>query len=365
MRALPNRIPYLSAALAGLLVLFFLLGRTADTLDLAERYGFSLSSPALLTSLTYLFVHGGAWHLLLNLLLLGVFATYTEIYGRRTVWLALAVVGAVVAAYGELLMAVVTGAPRTGVMVGASGAISAMAGWSFILGARDREPDLVTRLVRAAAVGWLALQIVAILLVTWQGAPSATAHWAHLWGFVVGGAVGAITGPSSGGVLRRASALIRGQRPADALALLSEPMQGPAEQERLLLTVEAWNALGDKEQAAASLAALVQTCPTPENIQNLVEAVGAGGVRVLQPDQRVHLASLPGVPLQARIALLASFVEEARNVQGRASAMLQLADLLKVSEPDHARALLQQLTEEYSGTETADLAASRLRAFST
>ena len=362
MRGLPSRIPYLSAVLATLLVVFFLLGRPFDTLDLAERYGFSLSSPTPLTSLTYLFVHSGTGHLLLNLVLLAAFATYAEVNGRRAVWLALAVVGTVAAAYGELLTAVVTGAPRTGVMVGASGAISAMAGWSFVLGVRDREPDLVTRLVRSAAIGWLALQIVAILLVTRQEGPSATAYWAHLWGFVIGGAVGAVIGPSSEGILRRASALIHGQRPAEALALLSDPMRGQAEQKRLALTAQAWNALGDREQAAASLAALVQKCPTPENIQDLVEA---GGVRHLQPAKRVHVASLPGVSLQARIALLASFIEEARNVQGRASAMLQLADLLRVSDCEKARALLQQVMEEYAGTEPADLAAGRLRTFRT
>lgn len=362
MRALLPRIPYLSTALAALLVVFFFLSRSADPLDLAERYGFSLSSPKLLTALTYLFVHGGVGHLLLNLLLLAAFGTYAEIYGRRAIWPAVTIFGATVAAYGELLMAVVTGAQRTGVMVGASGAISALAGWSFILGVREREPDLMTRLVRSAAVGWLVLQIVAILLATRQEGPSVTAYWAHLWGFVVGGAVGAIVGPSSSSVLHRASALIRGQRPADALALLSERMKGPAEKERLRLTVEAWNALGDREQAAASLAVLVQTYPTPENIRALVEA---GGVGALQPAQRLHLAAQAGLSLQTRKAILASFVGEAREVQGRASAMLQLADLLRASDCDGARALLQRVVEEYAGTETADLAAGRLRAFST
>ena len=358
MRALPPSIPYLSAAFAALLLVFFHVSRKAGILDLAERYGFSLSSPAPLTSLTYLFVHGSIGHLLLNLMLLAVFATYAELHGRRTAWPVVAIVGAVVAAYGELLMALVTGAPRTGVMVGASGALSAMAGSSFILAAQEREPDLIARLVRSAAVGWLALQIVAILLVTRQEGPSVTAYWAHLWGFVVGAALGAMTGPSSGRVLRRASAMIREQRPADALALLAKPMQGEAEQQRLSLVAKAWSALGDREQAAASLAALVETRPTPESLQTLVDA---GGVTALQPAQRLRLAALEGVSVQVRIALLASFVKEARDVQGRASAMLQLADLLRGSDADRARSLLLQVTEEYSGTEAADLAAGRLR----
>lgn len=361
MTALPPRVPYLSVAFGVSLVVAFILGHSTDPLELAERYGFSLSDPSLPRSISYVFVHGGAGHLLLNLVLLAAFATFSEVYGRRTLWPAVALAGAVIGAYGELLVAIVTGAARTGVLVGASGAISAMAGWSFALGAREREPDLLTRLVRSAAVGWLALQAVAILLVTRQAGPSATAYWAHLWGFVAGGTFGALTRPAPSSILRRASALIRGNRPADALALLTEPMEGLAEQERLELIVQAWRALGDTEQVAHAQAVLVQACPTIENLQALVDA---GGVTALSPSERLRLATVEGVSLQARVALLTSFEAEPKDVPGRASALLQLADLLRGSDSARARALLERVIAEYAGSEPADLAVGRLRALS-
>jgi membrane associated rhomboid family serine protease len=141
--------------------------------------------PAWLTPLSSTLVHGGAVHLVLNLLMLVLFGTkFERILGAGGI-LTLYVVGAYAAAIAQWLSATASPTP----MIGASGAISAIIGAFALTFGRQkpivRSPGL-NRALNALwlLAAWIVLQMMTGVLAGTQGFLLATP--AHIGGFVAG-----------------------------------------------------------------------------------------------------------------------------------------------------------------------------------
>jgi len=118
------------------------------------------------------FLHGGVLHLLFNGLMLVDLGRYCE--PLLSSWKFVVVYGAS-ALLGSLLHCLATPAP----MVGASGALCGLFGLLLVYSIRERHPELRDGLVRSILV--IALMSYALPNV---------AHFAHLGGFLAGGALG-------------------------------------------------------------------------------------------------------------------------------------------------------------------------------
>lgn len=158
----------------------------------AVQAGTLVSGPTL-DLFTYMFLHAGWLHLMGNALFLWIFAPNVEDRLGRPRFLALYLVGGVVAALAHVATDPTGSAP----MIGASGAISAVLGAYVVLFPRARIQSLVFLvffydLVAVPSVivlgFWFLLQLIdgfTSLGLTTQ-ASGGIAFWAHIGGFVAG-----------------------------------------------------------------------------------------------------------------------------------------------------------------------------------
>jgi rhomboid family protein len=156
-----------------------------------RQYGYIPSQPQLLTVFSSMFLHSGLWHLLGNMFFLWMFGNRVE--NMLGSWLFIPVYLA--CGIGALYLHAAFNQESTLPCVGASGAISGIAGIYFLLFPKA-EFDLIFYLgwfklgsVQArthAAVGaWIGEQILLGLLTQVEHF-SSVAFWAHVGGFGMG-----------------------------------------------------------------------------------------------------------------------------------------------------------------------------------
>ena len=199
------RTPYVTIGIIAICVLVFLfqVGAGAEGgHNIVYRYGFipALISgsgelpphlagfPSLLTSITSMFLHGGWFHLLGNMVFLWIFGDNIEdVLGHFRY-----VVFYVLSGAGAVLLQYLSDPASTLPMVGASGAISGILGGYIILFPKAKVLTLVwfgffLTTIRISAVWFLG----AWFLMQWINALSSNgdagvAWWAHIGGFIAG-----------------------------------------------------------------------------------------------------------------------------------------------------------------------------------
>ncbi|MFD7368649.1 rhomboid family intramembrane serine protease [Nocardiopsis alba] len=166
-----------------------ILGRAALAEPLTPECGGIEGKSVWFSVLSSMFLHGGAMHLLGNMVYLFVFGPVVEDRIGRLRYLLLYVLTGVVAVYGHALVDMDGGVP----MIGASGAISGVLGAYLVVQFRSRVTTLVFGVVPMRLPGWavvgsyFALQY--LLYVTSSTAPgggSGVAYAAHVYGFIAG-----------------------------------------------------------------------------------------------------------------------------------------------------------------------------------
>ncbi|GHD36268.1 rhomboid family intramembrane serine protease [Nocardiopsis kunsanensis] len=145
--------------------------------------------------LSSMFVHGGAAHLLGNMVYLFVFGPVVEDRIGRLRFLALYLATGLAAALGQTLSDLDGEVP----MVGASGAISGVLGAYLVVQFRSRVTTLVFVVVPMRLPGWALVGsyfvLQYLLYVTGSEAPgegSGVAYAAHVYGFIAGVVLGLV-----------------------------------------------------------------------------------------------------------------------------------------------------------------------------
>ena len=163
------------------------------------------AAPAMVGVVASIFLHGGWLHLLGNMLYLWIFGNNVEDRVGRLPFLLFYLAGGVVAALAQVWID-----PRSGVpLVGASGAIAAALGAYLVLYPSARVVSIVFlgffyQLAEVPAVivlgFWFVLQLVSgVASLDAQTAQGGVAFFAHIGGFVMGLAVGALLRVSGAG----------------------------------------------------------------------------------------------------------------------------------------------------------------------
>ncbi|WP_017614344.1 rhomboid family intramembrane serine protease [Nocardiopsis salina] len=142
-----------------------------------------------------MFVHGGAAHLLGNMVYLFVFGPVVEDRIGRLRFLALYLATGLAAALGQALSEVGGQVP----MVGASGAISGVLGAYLVVQFRSRVTTLVFVVIPMRLPGWALVGsyfvLQYLLYVTGSDSPgedSGVAYAAHVYGFIAGVVLGLV-----------------------------------------------------------------------------------------------------------------------------------------------------------------------------
>jgi membrane associated rhomboid family serine protease len=192
-----------------------------QTLFLA--HGFVPAHASATTAFTSMFLHAGFWHFLGNMFFFWMFGNRVEnLFGR---WLFAATY--LVSGFGATACYYVLNLHSTVPCVGASGAISGIAGCFLVLFPRARF-DLVFYLgyirlktietrALAAVLAWLGEQTLLGLLTSALHVAGGVAYWAHFGGFVAGVTVGLLFRLVAGEKLHETGDLVEPQGPDDPL----------------------------------------------------------------------------------------------------------------------------------------------------
>ncbi len=163
-------------------------GLSVEALGLTPAYLPFESGPAfmsyLLNLLTYIFAHGGWWHLISNMWMFRIFADNIEDVMNPPRFAVFYLLCGVIAGLVHALVNADSHVP----VVGASGAISGVLGAYFLLYPRARVTTFVFFLIIDLPAslylgGWFLLQLVSGLQ---DGGGAGVAWWAHLGGFAAG-----------------------------------------------------------------------------------------------------------------------------------------------------------------------------------
>lgn len=178
--------PWVNYALIATNILLFLAGYSASSREHMVRIsGLMLEPdlPQLHQFVTCIFLHGDLWHLLGNMVFLWVFGNAVNDKLGHVPYLAFYLAGGILAGVGYMLLA------GDRAVLGASGAIAAVAGMYLVLLPR-------TRVTVVFLLGWL----------IWPAEVSSLLFILIQFGFDLVMTVGVMTGPGSGGVAYAAHA---------------------------------------------------------------------------------------------------------------------------------------------------------------
>ncbi|MFC7330376.1 rhomboid family intramembrane serine protease [Marinactinospora rubrisoli] len=158
--------------------------------DATQCQGAGFGKIPVLSAFTSMFLHGGALHLLSNMVYLFVFGPCVEDRLGRFRYLAFYVVCGIAACYA---FALAQGADATVPLVGASGAISGVLGGYLVVQFRSRVITLVFGVIPVRLPGWTLVATYFVLqyflyvsLTLFPGEQTQTAYAAHVYGFVAG-----------------------------------------------------------------------------------------------------------------------------------------------------------------------------------
>ncbi len=193
-----ERTPYVTYGLIAVNVAVYLLTYQAMTnpAQLGAFYYNWASVPRLVmdgghgyTVFTSMFLHGGFWHLTLNMLFLWIFGDNLEDAFGHLGFLLFYLASGMLAGFAHILSEPDSAVP----MIGASGAIAGVMGGYLLLFPRARVDMIVVLFVffkRFSVPAWVTLLFwFGVQLLNGAGASVAAggvAYWAHIGGFVAG-----------------------------------------------------------------------------------------------------------------------------------------------------------------------------------
>lgn len=196
-----KHFPFVNYAIIALTIYIFFLQLTAPDFErFVNVYGFipaafKFSNPSTYPPVLYsMFLHGGFFHIISNLWFLRVFGDNVEDVFGHIKYLLFYILGGVVAVLAQYMVAPHVTVP----LVGASGAISAVAGAYFVYFKNSRVKSLVTLvffwtvidLSAAVVLGyWFIVQVVSglgSLTMVGDANEGGVAFFAHVGGFAFG-----------------------------------------------------------------------------------------------------------------------------------------------------------------------------------
>lgn len=334
---------------------------TLGTEQAAYSYGFlpDAGSPQsaqqrLITLFAGVFVHVEPFHLLANMILLAALGPIVERaagwWRTLTVYLGGAVVG-VLAHWAIVSVALPLAAQKP--LVGASGGIAGLVGFSFVRFFRARVPlfPKVRVPVYGVIVAWIALEVVGATLSV-RAFDLASSHWAHLGGIATGVLLSFLFGSarvveSETWKERLADAHAKG---ADAVAAVARARlsKNPQDAEALESLASSLVASGRAEEAKQMLLRIAKDTPLAGGGAAVRLLADNGWLRELPARVRLRTAGalVPHAPDLAE-RLLLTILEEPPS-EDTPDALFMLVEISAKSDPDGARRYAAMLTSQFA-----------------
>ncbi len=337
-------------------VAFFVLVRP----DYVEAWGFRSSEPSIVSAFSSLFVHANAFHLLGNMVFLAAVGVAVEIAtgsGRFSlVYLASGLVGV------ALFWLATRRAIDPPVLVGASGTIAGCAGYYSLRYTSLRVPLAPKRSASVAVVtlAWLVLQIIGAIVNVGQPIAS-SGFFAHLGGAVAGLILGLVLKAPDLGGRRLGHAVLDALNEADPerqIAHIRSHLEShPDDISMQIRLAEELERFGDEKAEREHLKALIFRASGEEQARFIARLEELDGLEDIAAVRRRQLADT--VSPSAAYRLLTSIIQGPKTDPQRPDAMLDLASLLRSSEPESSELILSQLVQEYPLHGATELAKQR------
>lgn len=328
---------------------------------LVAQFGFRAGAPTLASALASPFLHENLFHLLGNMVFLAAVGPAVELAAGSVRFAVVFAAGALAGVSAHWLLASASSAP----MIGASGAVAACVAYYSVRYGSLRvplAPHVGVTMLGMVAV-WLALQVVGGFL-TLGSQGGGTAYWTHLGGFATGLALGlAFRAPSLARVELGHAVLkeMNSRSPAaSASAARQHLKEHPGDQSAMRGLAEALGRLGDHDEEIDAWMALLESTPEPLQGPVLLRLDRLRALPRLPSLRRTMLAErLKASDPDAAKALLNSVVTGAPNDAQRPDALLSLAAMEREGAPQKAEALLGELLRSYPMHPASELARTR------
>jgi membrane associated rhomboid family serine protease len=329
-----------------------LAGALASALDpsILDQFGFIAAQPSIRTALTSLLLHAGPLHLLGNMIFLAAVGPLIELSEGRlrlmTIFLlsGLAGVGAHAAWAAESV--------RTLPLVGASGGVAGGVGYVLIRHIHVRVPlwKGIGAPAGIIAAVWAALQVFAGFVELSGAGAGQVSVWSHLGGLVLGLAFGLALGSRRSALQSYGHQVLdeMNQRGPGAVLHAAETalIRRPDDLEALAAKARALEDLHDPEAATAWLKLLDRASGSARR-EALFAIDRLHAWNVLPIERRMRLAhELQAAHPELAEAIWQSVAADPDAGGERGHALLALAGILRLRDPEGAGALLRQLQGE-------------------
>ena len=328
--------------------------------DLSNIYGFSSKDPVWWTVVTSQFLHANTFHLLGNMLFLAAVGSAVEI---STGWLRFALVYLLSGIAGVALHFLMTrGASNAPPLIGASGCIAGCIGYYALRYQAVRVPVVPKLALSVLWLSglWLALQVIGGIVRI--GDAGGTAYWAHIGGFGMGVALSlAFRTPDFGqaAVGRQTIEQMAIRGPAAVLVAAQRHLEAhPNDIAALHELVDANRGLADPDGEAVAHLRIHEIGSDEEKLQSWLRLMEIHRLSVLPINERRRIAGQLPEHLELAVAMARSVLEDAEENQ-RPDAQFALASLIRDSEPELSRQLLNELSSEYPLHPTVEIAKKR------
>ncbi len=352
-------IPWASLILIGLnLIAAFV---SALDRDFALEYSFAPERPDAIRAFLSLFLHTNIIHLAGNMVFLAAVGPRVESVAGRFKMLAIYLVGGLFGVVAHWV--VMTGLHSESHLVGASGAISSLAGYCAIRFMSKKVP-LAPRIqvpVHTVLLFWILLQALGAFIKIGQQEVGGTAFWSHLAGFLVGMILGFAFGAQKSAKLQfgheTLEIMSRRGPAATVQAALKHLENHPQDAAALRELALAYYQMGDNEHAFETQAHLIQISPKGSFVTSLSTLEEWNGLSTLEPMERLKYSDqTKDVDRPLAIRLAQSVVNDREASKHRPDALLSLAGLL---EGQKRQTVLSELFEQYPTHPASDIARQR------
>jgi len=328
---------------------------------LIDTYGFIGSQPNAIAAVACLFLHANVIHLLGNMVFLAAAGPATEpAFGSLKffgVYLASGLAG--VAAHWAFSRG--SDVP----LIGASGAVAGCVVLGAIRFNRTKvslAPNFSVSILLVVGL-WVVLQVLGAT-VKLASDTGGTSYWAHIGGALAGLLLAlAYKAPKEARRIESHKVLdmMSARGPAAALAAAEKHLAShPGDPKALLEKAEALSKLGEKSQAAHTYLEALNKVPDGAQLDIVKRAEQAACLSHFPSMKRAQLAAkLKAASPELAGKLLESVVAGPKDDSQRPDAMLELAEIHKVSDPERSNRLIRELVENYPLHPAAEIVRAR------
>jgi membrane associated rhomboid family serine protease len=330
--------------------------------DLVLDWGFNPRDPTLANIPTSLFLHQNLLHLLGNMVFLAAVGAAVELATGSVRFLLVYLVSGFIGVLAHFLFTV--GQREPAILIGASGSIAGCAAYYSVRYIGLKVPVAPRRGLSVAVVTaiWLTLQFVGAFVSI--GTSASVSFWAHIGGFLGGLLLSlAFRAPDLGQrklgheVLDRMNE--RGPA-AVALAARRHLLEHPGDVRALRDLADAERQLAHTDSEIEALQMLIKLQPPEEQGDVLVRLGELNKLDTISSVRRIQLADHLGTdrPEVSRL-LLESILDGPASDQQIPEAMLSLAALERMHEPERASQILEDLRAKFPLHATVEVARHR------